>query len=75
MKCSICQNGETSPGSTTSTMERKGRVVVIRDVPAEVCRNCGHAFTSVDTTAQVFAMAEALLAGGAEVSIRAYAAA
>ena len=74
MKCSICRSGETSPGSTTVTMERQGRVVVIRDVPAEVCCNCGHAFTSADTTTHVFGMAEALLAGGAEVSIRAYAA-
>ena len=74
MTCSICRNGETSPGVTTVTMERDGRIVVIREVPAELCGNCGQSFTNVSTTERVFTLAEALLDGGADVSVRGYAA-
>jgi hypothetical protein len=57
------------------TLERDGRVVVIRSVPAEVCGNCGHGATSAETTERVFEMAEALLSAGAEVGVREYQAA
>ena len=50
MRCTVCRNGETEPGTTTVTLERDGAVVVIRGVPAEVCENCGEAFTSAETT-------------------------
>ena len=72
MRCTVCRNGETRPGSTTVTLERGGAVVVIRGVPAEVCENCGEAFTSAETTEKTFEMAEALLDAGAEVSVREY---
>lgn len=75
MKCAVCRNGETAPGATTVTLERDGRVVVIRSVPAEVCDSCGHGATSAETTERVFEMAEALLGAGAEVGVREYQAA
>lgn len=75
MRCAVCRNGETAPGTTTVTLERDGRVVVIRGVPAEVCGNCGHGLTSAETTERAFEMAEVLLAAGAEVGVREYEAA
>lgn len=75
MRCTVCRNGETKPGTTTVTLERDGAVVVIRGVPAEVCENCGEAFTSAETTEKTLEMAEALLSAGAEVSVREYQAA
>ncbi len=75
MRCAVCRNGETAPGATTVTLERGGRVVVIRSVPAEVCDSCGHGATSAETTERVFEMAEALLGAGAEVGVREYQAA
>lgn len=75
MKCSVCTNGGTTAGTTTVTLERDGRVVVIRGVPAEVCGNCGQALTSAEITEKVFSMAEALLEAGADVSVRDYRAA
>ena len=71
----MCRHGETAPGTTTVTLERDGRVVVIRSVPAEVCDSCGHGATSAETTERVFEMAEALLSAGAEVGVREYQAA
>ena len=70
MKCVLCRIGETTPGSTTVTLERNGRVVVIRGVPAEVCSCCGHGATSAETTGRASEMAELLLAAGAEVAVR-----
>ena len=70
MRCAVCRNGETAPGATTVTLEREGRVVVTRGVPAEVCGTCGHGATSAETTERVFEMAEALLGAGADVGVR-----
>jgi YgiT-type zinc finger domain-containing protein len=75
MKCTVCRNGETAPGTTTVTLEREGRVVVIRGVPAEVCDTCGHGATSAETTERVFEMAKALIEAGVDVGVREYEAA
>ena len=36
--------GETETGSAPFTYSKEGRVVVIRNVPAQVCRQCGKSF-------------------------------
>lgn len=41
MKCVICKTGETAPGKVTVTLQRDEATVLIKDVPAEVCDNCG----------------------------------
>ena len=46
MKCVICKTGRTHPGTTTVTLQRDNSVVVIRDVPAEICEDCGEYYLS-----------------------------
>ncbi|MHB8237633.1 MAG: type II toxin-antitoxin system MqsA family antitoxin [Acidithiobacillus ferrivorans] len=41
MQCVICRHSATQPGTVTVTLERGATVVVIKDVPAEVCSQCG----------------------------------
>ena len=41
MRCVICKEGDTAPGTVTVTLQRGDTVVIIRDVPAAVCQNCG----------------------------------
>ena len=41
MKCVICKTGETAPGKVTVTLQRDEATVLIKDVLAEVCDNCG----------------------------------
>jgi YgiT-type zinc finger domain-containing protein len=53
MKCALCRTGETKPGTTTETYEIGGAVIVVRGVPAEVCQQCGEAYTDEDTTRQL----------------------
>jgi YgiT-type zinc finger domain-containing protein len=46
MTCPICGQGLLSPGTTTFAADAEGTVVVVRNVPADVCENCGEAFIS-----------------------------
>ena len=39
MKCAICKNGDTKEGMTTITFDRDGMILVVKDVPAQICTN------------------------------------
>ncbi|MEQ9297582.1 MAG: type II toxin-antitoxin system MqsA family antitoxin [Cyclobacteriaceae bacterium] len=70
MRCVICKSGELKPGHTTVTLERNGSVVVIKDVPAKVCDNCGHYYLNDTMTTKVYHIAEETIASGVEVEVR-----
>jgi YgiT-type zinc finger domain-containing protein len=74
MKCTICKTGEAHPGTTTVTLQRDNSVVVIRDVPAEICENCGEYYLSEPTASRVYADADATAKRHVEVEIQRYAA-
>ena len=74
MNCTLCRHGTTAPGFVTVTLERGGTTVVLRDVPAEVCENCGEYYLSEDVTKRVLAQGEKADAAGVEVEIIRYAA-
>ena len=74
MTCVICKNGETSPGKTTVTLERGGAVILLKEVPALICENCGEYYLDEDVTGKVLALAEQALKNGTELEIRRYAA-
>ena len=73
MKCTICKTGETHPGTTTVTLQRDNSVVVIRDVPAEICENCGDYYLSEPTASRAYAVADATARWHVEVEIQRYA--
>ncbi len=70
MKCVICKNGELKPGQTTVPFERNGAVVIIRDVPALICDNCGEPTFAEDVSGQLLEMVEKDLKAGIDVVIR-----
>lgn len=74
MTCLLCKHGRTHPGHVTVTLERGPTVVVIRDVPAEVCENCGEYYLAEDVTHRVFALAEDAVRKHAEIEVLRYAA-
>jgi YgiT-type zinc finger domain-containing protein len=74
MKCAICKHGTTAPGATTVTLERAGTVVVIKDVPADICEDCGEYYLDAATATRVAAMGEEAVQHKAEVEVRKYAA-
>lgn len=74
MNCVICKTGRLMPGTATVTLQRGETTVVIKDVPAQVCDNCGEYYLSDEMSEQVLAMAEAAASKGAEVEILRWAA-
>ena len=75
MNCVVCKQAETRAGVTTVTLERGGATFVVREVPAQVCPNCGEAFVDSVVTAELLRSAEELARTGAQVDVRRYAAA
>jgi YgiT-type zinc finger domain-containing protein len=45
MRCVICREGDTAPGTVTVTLQRGDTVLIVRDVPAAVCENCGEYYS------------------------------
>ena len=56
MICVICKNGETEAGTTTSTLERDGLILFVKDIPAKVCNNCGESYIDSETFVRVHNM-------------------
>tara|TARA_R110002020_G_scaffold328591_3_gene544575 strand:+ start:704 stop:931 length:228 start_codon:yes stop_codon:yes gene_type:complete len=50
MECTLCKNGTTEKGLVTVTLEKGGTIVLIKEVPAEVCTNCYHYYLSSEMT-------------------------
>jgi YgiT-type zinc finger domain-containing protein len=49
MKCAICRNGYTFDGHITVVLERGESTLIFKNVPAEICENCGEEYLSADT--------------------------
>ena len=75
MTCVICKNGETRPGTATVTLERENATVVIKGVPARVCKNCGEEYVDEGITARLLKTAEEAVRAGVQVDVRTYEAA
>lgn len=73
MKCVVCRQAETRPGATTITLQRGDSTYVVKEVPAQICPNCGEAYVDDKVTADVLRSAEDLSRAGAQVDIRRYA--
>jgi YgiT-type zinc finger domain-containing protein len=74
MKCVICREGQTAPGQATVTLPRHETTIIFKDVPAEVCANCGEYYLSESITNQLLTRTEAAVKGGAELEILRFAA-
>jgi YgiT-type zinc finger domain-containing protein len=75
MRCVICKQSETRPGVTTVTLERDGLTLVIKNVPAQVCPNCGEAYADENIASHLLVTAEMMAHSGALVDVRQYVAA
>jgi len=69
MECVICKNGMITDGEVTVTLEREGTVIVIKDVPAQVCQNCGEYFLNETMTIEVLEKAESAVQKGVEFEV------
>ena len=72
MRCVICKQGEIRPGTATITLERNGMTLVVKSVPAKVCKNCGEEYVDENVTARLLREAEDAARSGVQVDIREY---
>jgi YgiT-type zinc finger domain-containing protein len=72
MKCVICKHGETTNGTTTMTLERDTVTLVIKEVPARLCANCGEAYFEPEVTDTLLGLLNTAVEGGVQVEIRTY---
>jgi YgiT-type zinc finger domain-containing protein len=75
MKCVVCRNGETAAGTTTITLERDDAVLVVRGVPARVCRNCGEEYLDEQEVRRLQTLLDETAKPGVRIEIRDYLAA
>jgi YgiT-type zinc finger domain-containing protein len=73
MECIICKNGQTKEGHDTLTIEMDGHLVIVKDVPGQVCENCGHFYIDAVAAIEVQKKAKRAVAEGAELEILKYA--
>ncbi|WP_439490796.1 type II toxin-antitoxin system MqsA family antitoxin [Algoriphagus sp.] len=69
MECTLCKNGTTEMGLVTVTLEKGGTIVLIKEVPAEVCTNCGHYYLSSEMTQLVLEKGKEAYNKGAELEV------
>jgi len=72
MKCMICKHGETKQGTTTVTLEKGSSTIVFKEVPAQVCDNCGEKYIDEATTKKLLSKARDIVKNGVEIDIRKY---
>lgn len=74
MKCALCKHGETNFGKVIVSLHRGDSIIILKDVPADVCENCGEYYLSEAIAAQVLRRAEEEVSKGSEVQIMRFAA-
>jgi YgiT-type zinc finger domain-containing protein len=72
MKCIICKHGHTQPGKMTSTLDRGDTTIIVKEVPADICDNCGEGYLSQEISAQLLKQAEEAVKAGIQVDVRKY---
>jgi YgiT-type zinc finger domain-containing protein len=70
MKCLICKYGETVKETTTITLDSQKSTIVFKEVPAEICNNCGEKYIDDNVTKELLLKAREIAKNGVEVDIR-----
>ena len=74
IRCVICKKGVTNKGSATVVLERTGTTLVFKDVPAEICDNCGEEYISAETNRELLKIAHDAVIRGFSLEMLKYAA-
>ncbi len=74
MRCGICGHGMTRQGTTTVTLQKGAATVVFKEVPAEICENCGERYVSEAVTSRLLEEVKQAAVSGVEVEVRSFAA-
>ena len=69
MNCTLCHNGVTIAGFVKVTLEKINTIVLVKNVPADVCTNCGHYYLSEEMAKEVLKKGNDASNNGAELEI------
>ena len=63
MRCLVCKHNRFKKGTTVLPIERGNAIVLITDIPARVCENCGETYLDEETAQEVQDLANETLSG------------
>jgi YgiT-type zinc finger domain-containing protein len=63
MKCLVCKNNRFKKGTTILPIERGKAILLITDIPARVCTNCGEPYLDEETAQDLQELANERLSG------------
>lgn len=69
MKCVICKTGTCKPGKTHFSAFVKDAFVVVKNVDAMICDNCGEAYYDASTTEYIQEQIDAAYKSTDEVEV------
>jgi YgiT-type zinc finger domain-containing protein len=75
MKCAICRHGETASGLATFTLTNESTTIVFREVPADICTNCGEEYVGAEVAGRLYKIADEATRAGVQIDVRKYLAA
>ena len=65
----MCKSGETKPGKSMVKLSVGDTVVVFRDVPSEICRDCSEEYITEENTRTILENTEASSGEGITIKI------
>ena len=74
MKCTICRNGMTETGYATVLLEKDSTTLVFKNVPAQICANCGEEYISSEINRALLGRAREELGKGITLEMLSFAA-
>ncbi|NIM13538.1 MAG: YgiT-type zinc finger protein [Candidatus Aminicenantes bacterium] len=74
MKCAICRNGNTVAGTITVALDKEETTLVFKNVPAQICDNCGEEYLSSETNKKLLQLANDAVRRGVSLELLKYAA-
>ena len=63
MKCLVCKHNRFKKGTTVLPIEHGNAILLITDIPARVCENCGETYLDEETAQNVQDLANETLSG------------
>jgi YgiT-type zinc finger domain-containing protein len=72
MMCVVCNQAEIISATTSVYLERDELSLMIKNVPAQVCPNCGEAYADETVTTVVLREAEKMAMAGAKMDVIEY---
>jgi len=69
MKCVICKTGDCFPGTTNFTHIINEKLVVVKNVAANICNNCGEAYFDAKTVEYIHLKTKEILKTHEEVEM------